>query len=182
MHSPHIRKERNIHSLPRIANPVITARPCSNILALNNLLRQRTLFRLILIMQHKDRESRLLALTTRLLLHLANILLELADGILERRPGVIDLVDDENVLADQVANLQRRQVEPLGARDLGAGRLDGVGAEGLVQAEANGLDRDVGAAGLLQEGAERGVSSILVDWMQVGMELRLSYRRIRAGT
>jgi hypothetical protein len=56
---------------------------------------------------------------------LLNVLLQLLDGVLERGARVVDLVDDQHALADQVGHLaQRGQVEPLGARDLGAGRLD----------------------------------------------------------
>ena len=86
---------------------------------------------------------------------LLDVLLQLLDGVLERGARVVDLVDDQHALADQVGHLaQRGQVEPLRARDLGARRLDvRVGRVGqlLVQRQADGLDGDVGAAGLLEE-------------------------------
>ncbi len=89
---------------------------------------------------------------------LLDVLLQLLDGVLEGRAGVVDLVDDEHALPDQVGHLaQRGQVEPLGARDLGANGLDGVVSgvgQALVQRQADGLDRDVGAAGLLKERAQ----------------------------
>lgn len=92
-----------------------------------------------------------------------DVLLELLDGVLEGGPGVVDLVNDEDALADQVLHLaQGAQVEPLGAGDLCAGDLGDAGGgvaalglgEGLVEGEADGLDRDVGASGLLEEGAQ----------------------------
>lgn len=82
-----------------------------------------------------------------------DILLKLLDGILERRPGVVDLVHNQDSLADEVLHLaQGGEVEPLGAGDLCANLLDlGVVAQGLVQGEADGLDGDVGRAGALEE-------------------------------
>lgn len=86
---------------------------------------------------------------------LLDVLLQLPDGVLERGARVVDLVDDEHALAHQVRHLaQRRQVQPLRARHLGAGRLHlGVGRVGqlLVQRQADRLDRNVGAARLLEE-------------------------------
>lgn len=109
-------------------------------------------------MQHKDAElgPRRLSLGAHLLARSLNVLLQLLDGILERRPGVIDLIHDQDLLADQVLHLaQARQVEPLGAGDGRAGLLDdGIGGEGLVEGQANGLDGDVGGAGGLQEGPQ----------------------------
>lgn len=88
-----------------------------------------------------------------------DVLLQLPNRVLERRPRVVDLVHDEDVLPDEVLNLaEGAHVEPLGAGDLCAGDLDLDGAgdlgEGLVEREADGLDRDVGAVGALEEGAE----------------------------
>lgn len=100
-------------------------------------------------MQHEDAEARLLALAAELLLRLDDVLLELFDGVLERGSRVIDLVNDEDVLADQVRHLEGGEVEPLCAGDFRAGLLDGVGAEGFVEGETDGLDGDVGGAGLL---------------------------------
>ena len=89
---------------------------------------------------------------------LLDVLLQLLDGVLEGGARVVDLVDDQDAFADQVRHLaQGSQVEPLGARDLGADGLDldvdGLG-QALVQGQADGLDGDVGAAGLLEERAQ----------------------------
>lgn len=134
-------------------------------------------------MQNKDKEVGLLALPTKLLLRQLDILLELTDGILERRPRVVDLIDDEDVLANQVGHLQRAHIQPLCAGDLGTGDFLGVAAtEVLVERQADGLDGDVRIAGALQErptynnGVRAGPCSInsCLDSQ--------TYRRIRAGT
>lgn len=108
-------------------------------------------------MKHKNSKLSLL-IHTKLGPHLLDILLELLDGVLERGPRVVHLVHDQDALPDQVLHgAQRREVEPLGARDLVADLLDDlVGRVGelLVQGQTDGLDRDVWAAGLLEEGAE----------------------------
>ena len=108
-------------------------------------------------MEDKYAEARLLRLRrAHLKAGSLDVLLELADGVLERGARIIDLVNDKNVLADQVEHLaQRRQVQPLGARHLGAGGLDDAArGQRLVQRQADGLDGDVGRAGLLEEAAQ----------------------------
>lgn len=106
-------------------------------------------------MKHEDRKSSLLALTAQLLLCNLNILLQLANSILERCTGVVDLIDDQDVLANQVRHLERAEIEPLGTCDVGGGGLDiGVGAQVLVEGETDGLDRNVGVARLAKEGSE----------------------------
>ena len=105
-------------------------------------------------MQHKDEEVGLLSLTAKLLLGKLDILLQLAHSVLESSTGVINLVDNENVLADQVGHLQRAQVQPLCAGHLGARDLLGITAtEILVEGQTDGLDRDVGITGALEEGS-----------------------------
>lgn len=107
--------------------------------------------------QHKDAELRLgvLALEAQLLPGGLDVLLQLLDGVLEGGSGVVDLVDDEDLLAYEVLHLaEAGQVEPLGAGDLLARLLHDAIAEGLVERQANSLDRDVGAAGLLEEGSQ----------------------------
>jgi hypothetical protein len=47
-------KEQNIRSLPRVVDPNISNCPSSTIPALENLLRQLTLLRLILVVQDED--------------------------------------------------------------------------------------------------------------------------------
>lgn len=108
--------------------------------------------------ENKDAELGLgsLPLGAYLLARSLDVLLQLLDGVLERGSGVIDLVDDEDLLADQVLHLaQAGKVEPLCASDLVAGLLDdGVGGKGLVEGQADGLDGDVGGTGQLQEGPQ----------------------------
>lgn len=109
--------------------------------------------------QHKDAKLRLgvLALEPQLLPGGLDVLLQLLDGVLEGGAGVVDLIDDEDLLSYEVLHLaEAGQVEPLGAGDLLAGLLDdAVGAaEGLVERQADGLDGDVGAARLLEEGPQ----------------------------
>lgn len=110
-------------------------------------------------MQHKDAELGLgvLALEAELLPGGLDVLLELLDGVLEGGAGVVDLVDDEDLLADEVLHLaEAGQVQPLGAGDLLSRLLDDrvAAAQGLVQRQTDGLDGDVGAAGFLEEGPQ----------------------------
>lgn len=109
--------------------------------------------------QHKDAELGLgvLALEPQLLPGGLDVLLQLLDGVLEGGAGVVDLVDDEDLLAYEVLHLaEAGQVEPLGAGDGLPGLLDDAvaAAEGLVERQADGLDGDVGAARLLEEGPQ----------------------------
>lgn len=129
-------------------------------------------------MEHKDAELCLgvLALEAELLPGGLDVLLQLLDSVLEGGAGVVDLVDDEDLLAYEVLHLaEAGQVEPLGAGDLLAGLLDdAVAAEGLVQRQADGLDGDVGAPGLLEEGAQdaRGHVAPAADGdHEVGLEV-----------
>lgn len=108
--------------------------------------------------KHKDAELCLcvLALEAELLPGGLDVLLELLDGVLEGGAGVVDLVDDEDLLAYEVLHLaEAGEVEPLGAGDLLPRLLDdAVAPQGLVEREADGLDGDVGAPGLLEERAQ----------------------------
>lgn len=134
----------DVGSLPGVADPLVAAGFSSQVAALYNILGKLTLLVLVLVVEHKDAEACLLALPAELLLSLNDILLELLDGILEGRPGVVYLVNNENVLADEIGHLERGKVEPLCAGDLGAGLLlVDIGAEGLIQGETNGLNRNV---------------------------------------
>jgi hypothetical protein len=106
----------------------------------------------ITYVENVDEEVSLLALTAKLLLRLLDILLQLAHGILESCPGVIDLIDDQDVLANQVGHLEGAQVEPLSAGDLGTWDLLGItAAEILIEGQTDGLDGDVGVTGALEE-------------------------------
>ena len=133
----------DIHRLPRVADPLVADRLSSEIPTLDDIFRELTLLGLVLVVQHEDAEAGLLALAAKLLLCLDDVLLELLDGVLKRCPCVVDLVNDQDVLADQVRHLERREIEPLCAGDFGAGLFDWVSAEGFIQGEANGLDGDI---------------------------------------
>lgn len=104
-------------------------------------------------MQDEDEEVGDLSLPTKLLLSRLEILLEFANRILQRRTGVIDLVHNQDILADKVGHLQRAQIQPLRTSDLGTGDLLLVAAtQVLVQRETDGLNGDVGFTGALEEG------------------------------
>ena len=107
-------------------------------------------------MKHKNAKLRLLP--AKLGPRRLDVLLQLLDRVLERRARVVHLVDDQDPLAHQAAHLaQRAEVQPLRARHSLAGLLDvgvgvvRVGGELLVERQADRLDRDVGAAGALEE-------------------------------
>ncbi len=121
-------------------------------------------------MENIDKEVCLLPLTAELLLCLLDILLQLAHGIFEGRPGIIDLIDDEDVLANQVGHLEGAQVEPLGTGHLGAGDLLGItAAEILVEGQTDGLDGDVGVTGTLEERSIR--ERMLALWISTAAGL-----------
>lgn len=107
-------------------------------------------------MEDKDAKLSLGLITTHFLAGLLNVLLKLLDGILESGTGVIDLVDNQDALTNKVLEgTQGSHVEPLSTGDLGSGGLNlGVVSELLVQGQTNGLDGDVGRAGLLEERSE----------------------------
>lgn len=105
-------------------------------------------------MEDEDGELGLLTLAERLTGSL-DILLELLDGVLEGGAGVINLVNDEDTLADKVLHgTKGSEVEPLSAGNLSTGLLNNIVAERLVERETNGLDRNVGVAGALEERAQ----------------------------
>jgi hypothetical protein len=84
-----------------------------------------------------------------------NILLKLLNSVLEGCSGIVDLVNDKDSLSDEVLHLaESGQVEPLCSGDLCARGLDLIVAERLVERETDGLDGDVGRAGLLEERSE----------------------------
>ena len=127
-------------------------------------------------MQDEDAELGLGGVGTNALARSLDILLELLDGVLESGTGVIDLVDDQDALADKVVHLaEGAEVEPLGAGDLGANLLNlGIATELLVEGETNSLDGDVGRAGLLEEGSQDtggDVATTADSDDQLGLEL-----------
>lgn len=111
-------------SFPRVADPEIGKGDGGNVVVgLDHFLRKSASLNLVLVVQDKDRESGLFGGAAELLSSLIDVLLQLAHGVLESGAGVVDLVNDEDVLADQVGHLERRQIEPLRTGDLGAGDL-----------------------------------------------------------
>lgn len=176
----------NIRSFPRIINPDISNGPGRGIASMENILGESTLLRLILVVQDEDAEIRLLALTTEFLDGGLDVLFEFADGVFEGCAGVVDFIDNQDIFADEVGHFERGQVEPLGAGDFCAGLFDFrvfACAELFVEGEADGLDGDVGRAGLLEEGPELG---ILVSFVSTTGQSRVTaksaYRKMRAGT
>ena len=173
---------KNIPSLPGVANPHVVGGDGSVVTALHHIGGQNTLLLLVLVLlqeialaldqkpsiiiafslkdthvQHEDGEVGLLALATKLLLSNQNILLELAHSVLESGPGVVNLINNEDVLANQVGHLQGAQVQPLCAGHLGARDFLGIAtAKILVEGQTNSLDRDVGITRTLEEGSVCG--------------------------
>lgn len=85
-------------------------------------------------MENEYKEACLLALSSKLLLGQLYIFLELANRIFQSGPGIVNLVDDENVLANQVGHLQRAKIQPLSPGNLSSRDFFGVTAtEVLVE-------------------------------------------------
>lgn len=105
-------------------------------------------------MEDKDRKLRL-QVAPNLGASLLHILLQLLNRILQRSTSIINLINNQHPLADQIRHLpQRSQIQPLRARNPGPRSLNiSIRRVGqlLVQRQADGLDRDVGAARLLEE-------------------------------
>lgn len=128
-------------------------------------------------MEDKDAKLSLGLITAHFLAGLFNVLLKLLDGILESGTGVINLVDNQDALANKVLERTKgSQVKPLGTGDLGSGSLNlGIVSELLVQGQANGLDGDVGGAGLLEERSEDAGGNVTTTSdgnHELGLELR----------
>lgn len=113
-------------------------------------------------MQHEDRE-RSLSLNAQPLPRSLDILLKLLNGVLKRCPGIINLIHNQDPLADQVRHLsQTRQIQPLRPGHLGARLLHIPWCRRprcsrrqlLVERQTDGLDGDVGRSGALEEGAQ----------------------------
>jgi hypothetical protein len=85
---------------------------------------------------------------------LVDILNQLLDGILKGGSGVIDLINDENVLAQKVGVAQGGEVQPLSSGNLGAWDFFWTAwgsFEGFVERKTDGLNWDVWRSGLLKE-------------------------------
>ncbi len=129
-------------------------------------------------MEDKDAELGLGLLSAKTLSSSGDILLQLLDGVLEGGTGIINLIDNEDTLANQVGHLaQGSQIEPLGTGDPGTGGLNlkiiGV-AELLVQRQTDSLDGDVGGSRLLEERTQdtgRDVATTADGDDELGLEL-----------
>lgn len=103
----------------------------------------------------KDAELGLGSIRAHALTGKLDILLKLLDSVLQSGSGVVNLIDNEDSLADKVLHLTKSsEVKPLGSGDLCTGSLDLVVTERLIEGETNGLDGDVGRVGLLEERSE----------------------------
>lgn len=126
-------------------------------------------------MEDEDAELGLGLLAAHALAGSLDVLFQLLNRVLERGPGVVNLVDDEDALAHEVVHFaQGREVEPLGAGDLFADGLNLCVAEGLVERQADGLNGDVGRAGLPEkrtQDAGRDVAAAANGNHELGLEV-----------
>lgn len=170
----------NVASLPGVANPLVTDGKSGEVATLgDDVLGKSALLGLVLVLlivgtseivicgtcsalrkkeqtyvEDEDGELGLLAAAEGLTGSL-DILLELLDGVLKGGAGVINLINDEDALADKVLHgTKGSEIEPLGAGNLGTGLFNDIFAERLVEGETDGLDGDVGRAGALEERAQ----------------------------
>lgn len=122
----------NIGGLPRVADPHIRNSHCSKIsVVVKHVRRQMAFLVLVFVVQHEYGEGGRL-ISPLLLSRRLYVLFEFLDRVFQCGSGVIDFVDDENVLANQVAHLERGQIEPLCSCDFGAGCFDRVIAGELL--------------------------------------------------
>lgn len=95
-------------------------------------------------MKYKDIEICLFGPTKFFGLNL-NIFTQFLYSVLQCSPGVVNLIDNENVLADQISVFQRGKIEPLGSGDFCARFLLRAifRDKFLVQGQPDGLDRNI---------------------------------------
>lgn len=153
----------NVESIPGVDEPLVGHLFAGKVARVHDFLGELLTLLLELVVQDKDADlglGDLLALGTELLGLELEILGELADSVSESAAGVVDLIDNEDVAADE-GGLGRVKVEPLGLDDLGFGGDGGLVVlvvslpdfEVLVEGEADGLDGDVLVVLLLEEGS-----------------------------
>lgn len=153
----------NVESIPGVDEPLVGHLFAGKVARVHDFLGELLTLLLELVVQDKDADlglGNLLALGTELLGLELEILGELADSVSESAAGVVDLIDNEDVAADE-GGLGRVKVEPLGLDDLGFGGDGGLvvlvvslpDLEVLVEGEADGLDGDVLVVLLLEEGS-----------------------------
>lgn len=126
-------------------------------------------------MKNKNAELRLGRIGAHAAAGFLNVLLQLLDGVFECGSGIVHLVNDEDALADEVfEGTESREIEPLSTSNLSARLLNLVVAKRLVKREANGLDGDVGRAGLLEEGPQdssRNITAAADGDHELGLEI-----------
>jgi hypothetical protein len=110
-------------------------------------------------MQHENRKLCFLSFPSLLLAYRCHILFQLFDRVIQSCPRIINFIDNQDVLSNQVFHLQRGEIKPLGACDLCANLFDGVSTKLFVEGETDGLDRNVGMAGLFEK---RAIDTLLV--------------------
>lgn len=161
----------DVEGLPRVTDPHIFNCSCCVVsIPGQHVVGQGALLWLVLVVEYEDAELGL-SLHTELLSCGLDVLLQLLDGILERSPGVVDLINDEDTLANEVLHAaQTTEVKPLCAGDGVANLLNstGCGSTALgvclgklfVQGEADSLDGNVGRSGSLEEGSKDSCGNV----------------------
>lgn len=152
----------DIKGIPRVDKPLVGHLLACKIPSVHDLVGQLLTLLLELVVEDKDTDlglGDLLALGTELLGLDLEILGQLPHGVGQCAAGIIDLIDNQDVAADE-GGLGGVKVEPLGLDDLG---LQGEGLivlmgglpdlEILVERQTDGLDGDVLVVLLLQEGS-----------------------------
>lgn len=153
----------DVESVPGVNEPLIGHLFAGKVARVHDLLGELLTLLLELVVKDKDTDlglGDLLALSAELLGLELEILGQLTDGVGEGAAGVVDLVDNEDVAADE-GGFGRVKVEPLGLDDLGLGCDGGLvvlvaglpDLEVLVEGETDGLDGDVLVVLLLEEGS-----------------------------
>lgn len=153
----------NVESIPGVDEPLVGHLFAGKVARVHDLLGELLTLLLELVVQDKDADlglGDLLTLGTELLRLELEILGELANSVGKSAASVVDLIDDEDVAADE-GGFGRVKVEPLGLDDLGLGGDGGLvvlvvglpDLEVLVEGEADGLDGDVLVVSLLEEGS-----------------------------
>lgn len=150
----------DIKGIPGVDKPLVGHLLACEIPPVHDLVGQLLTLLLELVVEDKDTDlglGNLLTLGTELLGLDLEILSQLPHGVGQCAAGIIDLIDNQDVAADE-GGLGGVKVEPLGLDDLG---LQGDGLivlmgglpdlEILVERQADGLDGDVLVVLLLQE-------------------------------
>ena len=114
----------DIGGLPGVVDPDVTNVPGCHVSTLQDFVWQSALLRLVFVVQNKDTEVRLFG-RTKLGAGFFNVLGQLLDGIFQGRTCVINLIDDQDILAYQHVEREGGEVEPLSSSDLSARCLGG---------------------------------------------------------